>query len=167
MNSQPTMESNMSRLLYDRRALLRLGLAIATIPAFVWPRLTLAAGLPEITTYRNPGCGCCEKWAMGLQADGFIVKVFDDPALDKRRADAGVPAELAGCHTAFLGDYVIEGHVPSEDIVRFLGEKPAARGLAVAGMPIGSPGMETNGPKDQYDVMLFTADGTSQVYARH
>ena len=91
----------------------------------------------------------------------------DDPELDKRRAQAGVPAELAGCHTAFLGAYVIEGHVPSEDIVRLLKEKPQALGLAVAGMPMGSPGMETSGPKDTYDVMLFTADGKSMVYASH
>lgn len=104
---------------------------------------------------------------MGLQADGFIVTVIDDPALEQRRAEAGVPPQLAGCHTAFLGDYVIEGHVPSEDIVRLLKEKPQARGLAVTGMPLGSPGMETNGPKDSYEVMLFTADGKWQVYARH
>jgi hypothetical protein len=126
-----------------------------------------AAAPPEIKAYRNPGCGCCQKWAMGLQADGFIITMTDDPELDKRRAAAGVPLELAGCHTAILGEYVIEGHVPSEDIVRLLKEKPQALGLAVAGMPMGSPGMETGGQKEPYDVMLFTADGASKVYAKH
>jgi hypothetical protein len=149
----------------SRRSLLALPSA-ATL-AIAFPADAIAAGPPEIKAYRNPGCGCCEKWAYGLQADGFIVTMTDDPELDKRRAQAGVPPELAGCHTAFLGDYVIEGHVPSEDIVRLLKEKPRALGLAVAGMPMGSPGMETNGPKDAYDVMLFTADGKSTVYASH
>jgi hypothetical protein len=108
---------------------------------------SLAATPPEIKVYRDPGCGCCEKWAMGLQADGFIVSMTDDPELDNRRKKAGVPPELAGCHIAFLGDYVIEGHVPSEDIVRLIKEKPQALGLAVAGMPLGSPGMETGGAR--------------------
>lgn len=91
----------------------------------------------------------------------------DDPALDARRAKLGVPAELAGCHTAEIGGYIIEGHVPPDDILRFLAEKPAARGLAVPGMPMGSSGMETDGPADAYDVLVFMTDGTSKVYARH
>jgi hypothetical protein len=155
----------MSRLNFDRRRLLRLGAVFAT--ASFAPRLSDAAAPPAIKAFRNPGCGCCEKWAMGLQADGFIVTLTDDPDLEKRRADAGVPPQLAGCHTAFLENYVIEGHVPSEDIVRLLKERPDARGLAVAGMPLGAPGMETNGQKDSYDVMLFTTDGKSTVYASH
>jgi hypothetical protein len=159
------MEPDMTRFTYDRRSLLRFGAVLATV-SFA-PRLSDAAAPPEIKAFRNPGCGCCEKWAMGLQADGFIVTLTDDPYLDKRRTDAGVPPQLAGCHTAFLEDYVIEGHVPSQDIVRLLKERPDARGLAVAGMPLGSPGMETNGQKDSYDVMLFMADGTSKVFASY
>jgi len=150
---------------FTRRNFTRLiGSLVIAMPSV---RFSLAAAPPEIIVFRNRGCGCCGKWAYGLQADGFFVKLIDDPALEKRRAEAGVPPQLAGCHTGFLGDYVIEGHVPSEDIVRFLKEKPAARGLAVAGMPLGSPGMEADGLKDAYDVMLFTADGKWQVYARH
>lgn len=104
---------------------------------------------------------------MGLQADGFLVTVIDGPALDKRRAEACVPPGLAGYHTAFLGDYVIEGHVPSKDVVRLIKGEPRARGLTVAGMPLDSPGMETDGPKEAYQVTLFTADDKWQIYARY
>lgn len=123
--------------------------------------------MAQLTVYRNPGCGCCEKWAANLRASGFQVDLIDDPDLSARRAKAGVPAQLAGCHTGLMGDYVIEGHVPAEDIARFLKEKPRALGLAVGGMPLGSPGMEMNGEKEPYDVMLFTADGKWRVFASH
>lgn len=122
---------------------------------------------PAVIAFRNPGCGCCEKWAGLLTQAGFEVTMTDDPALDERRARLGVPTEIAGCHTAQLGDYIIEGHVPPADILRFLAEKPTARGLAVAGMPMGSSGMETEGPADAYDVLIFMADGSSKLYARH
>lgn len=121
----------------------------------------------RVTAYRNPGCGCCEKWAAQLAARGFTVTMLDDPELDKRRTEAGVPSNLAGCHTAFIGNYIIEGHVPADDIVLFLAEKPDARGLAVAGMPMGSPGMEMDGMQDAYDVMLFRSNGTSSVYSSY
>ncbi len=127
----------------------------------------LAANYPPIAAYRNPGCGCCEKWAEHLRQAGFTVTMEDDPALDERRAKLGVPAELAGCHSAIMGDYVIEGHVPAEDIVSFLASNSNARGLAVPGMPVGSPGMESSEPAEAYDVFVFTADGKSEVYARH
>ena len=126
-----------------------------------------ATSLPQISAYRNPGCSCCEKWAKLLTQAGFTVTMEDDPALDERRAKLGVPAKLAGCHTAVMGEYIIEGHVPPEDILSFLERKPAARGLAVPGMPMESPGMETGGTAEKYDVMLFMTDGTSQIYASH
>lgn len=125
------------------------------------------SGLPIITAFRNPGCGCCEKWAENLTKAGFEISMTDDPALNKRRAKLGVPADLAGCHTAQVGDYIVEGHVPPEDILRLLAEKPEARGLAVPGMPMGSSGMETDGPADAYEVLVFMRDGTSKLYARH
>ena len=125
------------------------------------------SGLPIITAFRNPGCGCCEKWAENLTKAGFEITMTDDPALDARRAKLGVPADIAGCHTAQVGDYIIEGHVPPEDILRLLAEKPEARGLAVPGMPMGSSGMEIDGPAEAYDVLVFMADGTSTLYARH
>ncbi len=154
----------MSHSLFNRRQLLQgsgaMALVTAALPA-------AAANYPPIAAYRNPGCGCCEKWAAHLIENGFQVTMQDDPELDKRRAEAGVPAALAGCHTAYMGDAIIEGHVPAEDIIRFLAERPDARGLAVAGMPMGSPGMEIGGAADTYDVLLFKSDGSSRVYASH
>lgn len=138
--------------------------ALIGVPA-VLP--AVAAGYPEIIAYRNPGCGCCEKWAAHLREAEFAVTMQDDLELDRRRQNAGVPAGLAGCHTAFMGDYIVEGHVPAQDIVRFLSEKPDARGLAVPGMPMGSPGMESGDAKEAYEVFVFKADGTWSVYARH
>lgn len=125
-----------------------------------------AARLP-VTAFRNPGCGCCEQWALRMEQAGFAVTMTDDSALDERRAALGVPAQLAGCHVALVGGYIIEGHVPPEDILSFLAAKPDARGLAVPGMPMGSPGMEMGGSADPYDVLIFTADGASKVYASH
>jgi hypothetical protein len=155
----------MPQHLLSRRNALRIVPALALVS--VMPRFAQAAVIPEIIAYRNPGCGCCEKWAAGLQAAGFRITMTDDPDLDARRAKAGVPQQLAGCHTAFMGSYVIEGHVPAADIIRLLEEKPEALGLAVPGMPMGSPGMEMDGAKDAFDVMLFTRDGKSRVYASH
>jgi hypothetical protein len=151
---------------FRRREILRLAVSAAAGVA-VFVRSASAAGYPPVAAYGNPGCGCCGKWAAHLVANGFEVTMQDDPDLGRRRADAGVPADIAGCHTAYMGDIVIEGHVPAEDIIRFLAEKPDARGLAVPGMPVGSPGMETGGAAEKFDVLAFKADGSSRVYARH
>ena len=120
-----------------------------------------------IVAYRNPGCGCCEKWAEQLKAAGFDVSMQDDPDLSARRAVAGVPDDLAGCHTALMGDYVIEGHVPLAEIEKLISEKPAIRGIAVPGMPTGSPGMEMGESRDAYEVVAFAADGTLSVFAKY
>lgn len=114
---------------------------------------------------KNPGCGCCDKWAAHLQANGFEVTVEEDPALDAYRDRLGVPTALRSCHTGVIGDYVAEGHVPADLIRRMLDEKPAIRGLAVPGMPLGSPGMEA-AVKHPYDVIAFRADGRTTVYAK-
>lgn len=147
-----------------RNAMLMCGAAMMSVAL---PVIACATSkLPPVTAFRNPGCGCCEKWAGLLTQAGFEVTMTDDPALDERRVKLDIPVEIAGCHTAQMGDYIIEGHVPPADILRFLVEKPAARGLAVAGMPRGSSGMETDGPADAYDVLIFMADGSSKLYAR-
>lgn len=156
----------MPPVLLSRRLVLQ-GLLGGAVAPFAPRAVSHAATLPDIVAYRNPGCGCCGKWANSLQKAGFNVTMFDDADLDQRRSREGVPADLAGCHTAYVGDYIIEGHVPAEDIIRLLEEKPQARGLAVAGMPLGSPGMEADGAKDAYNVMLFMADGTSRIYASY
>jgi hypothetical protein len=154
----------MSHNLFNRRQLLQ-GASSMFLAFVVSP--SSASSNPAMLAYRNPGCGCCEKWAALMTESGLQVTMLDDPDLDKRRAEAGVPAELAGCHTAFMGDYIIEGHVPAEDIIRLLAESPAVRGIAVPGMPIGSPGMESGDRNDAYDVLAFKADGTWSVFASH
>jgi hypothetical protein len=125
------------------------------------------SALPAITAYRNPGCGCCEKWAAMLQQSGFTITMQDDEDLATRKTKAGVPDDLAGCHTAFMGDYIIEGHVPLLDIMRLVTEAPKIKGLAVPGMPMGSPGMETDQTADHYDVVAFTADGNRETFSAY
>ena len=117
-----------------------------------------AAADPVITVHRDPNCGCCLGWVQHLQEAGFPTKVLETRDLDAVKARLGVPDDLAACHTAEVSGYVIEGHVPAVALQRFLAEKPNATGLAVPGMPIGSPGMEGGRP-EQYKVVLFGPDG--------
>ncbi len=124
-----------------------------------------AAALPPMKVWKDPNCGCCGAWVDHVRAAGFTVEVEEVRAMNQVKARLGVPADLASCHTAQVGGYVLEGHVPAEDVKRLLAEKPAGRGLAVPGMPQGSPGMET-GVKDPYEVVLFRADGTRAVFAQ-
>lgn len=121
-----------------------------------------------VTVYKSAGCGCCLGWMAHLRAAGFEVapQDLDMGALTARKKAAGIGPDEVACHTAFVGGYVIEGHVPAADIARLLAEKPAARGLAVPGMPAGSPGMEAAGA-EPYDVLILRADGSRAVFARH
>jgi hypothetical protein len=111
-----------------------------------------------ITVHKHPNCGCCSGWVRHLQQAGFTVKTGETTNLDAVKRRLGVPADLVSCHTAQIGGYVLEGHVPAAALQRLLGEKPNAIGLAVPGMPIGSPGMESGKP-EKYDVVLFGPDG--------
>jgi hypothetical protein len=124
------------------------------------------AGALEITVYRSPTCGCCSKWIAHLEANGFEVVAHDTEDMTSVKIENGIRRELSSCHTAVIDGYVIEGHVPAEDIQRLLRERPAVAGVAVPGMPIGSPGME--GPNPQaYDVLTFDAVGNTSVFASH
>ncbi len=127
---------------------------------------TVAAGDgPLVRMRKNPGCGCCDDWAKHMESNGFRVESREDPGIYDYKQELGIPRELVSCHTAEVEGYVLEGHVPGDLVQRMLREKPAITGLAVGGMPMGSPGME--GPrKDPYDVVAFRKDGTSMVYAR-
>lgn len=125
-----------------------------------------ACAAAEITVYKSPWCGCCSNWADHLRANGHIVTTKNIENLDTIKKQLGVPEGLQSCHTAMVDGYVIEGHVPAKDIDRLLAERPKARGLAVPGMPVGSPGMEGGAP-ERFDVMLFETDGSTSVYARH
>lgn len=120
---------------------------------------------PVMEVTKDPGCGCCDKWAEHFRTAGFTVNVKEDAERRAHKARLGIPAEFQTCHTGIVEGYVVDGHVPADLVRKMLAEKPAIRGLAVPGMPIGSPGME--GPNPQpYDVIAFTKDGQKTVYAR-
>jgi len=121
---------------------------------------------PSIAVYKSPTCGCCSKWIEHLEANGFDVEPVDVTDLRLVKSIAGIAPEQASCHTARIGDYVIEGHVPAADIRRLLSEHPEARGLTVPGMPQGSPGMESPNP-EHYQVLLIGEDGSTSVFAEH
>ncbi len=119
-----------------------------------------------ITVYKSPTCGCCTKWIDHLEAGGLTVEAVDVENLAWIKKENSVPAQLASCHTALIDGYVIEGHVPVEDVIRLLEERPDVAGLAVPKMPIGSPGMEGPNP-EPYDVLAFTKQGSTHTYASH
>lgn len=128
-----------------------------------------AAGPVAMTIHKDPNCGCCTAWAERMTASGdFAATLVDEADMVGVKTQLRVPPELASCHTTEVAGYVIEGHVPAADIRRLLDEKPAGViGLAVPGMPAGSPGMEVRGRRDPYEVLAFRADGSATVFARH
>jgi len=121
----------------------------------------------QITSYRSPNCGCCHGWIEHLKAEGFTVKDNVTENLETIKAENNVPQNLTACHTAVINGYVVEGHIPASDIKRLLREKPDVAGIAVPGMPIGSPGMESGNIKEPYTVFTFTEEGETQVYQEY
>ena len=114
--------------------------------------------------YKSPTCGCCKDWVSHLKENGFTVEVHNHRNLNPIKDEMGVPRHMQSCHTAKVGSYVIEGHVPADVVARLLKEKPDIEGLAMPGMPMGSPGME--GPrKDKYDILTLEKSGRTSVYA--
>lgn len=148
---------------------MRITLLALLLGAFAVTGCRTEAQTPTVTVYKTPTCGCCTLWADHMEEEGFTVERIDVPSLADVKARLGVPAQLGSCHTALVGDVVVEGHVPAEDVRRFLAEPPPeAIGLAVPGMPIGSPGMEDpRRPAQEYDVYMFTRDGRAAVFASH
>lgn len=120
----------------------------------------------EIDVYKSPTCGCCSKWVKHLRDNGFTVRAHDVQNVAPYKIKYGVSQPLASCHTATVNGYTIEGHVPAADIKRLLKEKPKVTGLAVPGMPMGSPGMEGH-RKDAYNVFSFDPNGNVKVFASH
>ena len=155
--------SNTKRLLFGALLLVFVG-GVLSACATDSESATSVSDLPVVTMYKSPTCGCCAKWAEHLEAHGFEVTAIDLPDVTPLKQRYGVPRDLASCHTAVVGGYVMEGHVPAEDVKRLLAEKPDVVGLAVPGMPIGSPGMEGPNPKP-YDVVAFTRGGERGVFA--
>jgi hypothetical protein len=141
--------------------------SLAALPLLPASRALAAAPLPKIVVHKDPSCGCCGAWVEHLRQAGFTVDVVETSTINRVKARLGVPDDLASCHTAEIGGYIIEGHVPAASIKRLLNERPAAKGLAVPGMPVGSPGMEVPGsPPDDYAVILFGPSG-QRPYARY
>ena len=138
--------------------------------AALLPMMLLAcapAAAATIQVIKSATCGCCNAWVEHLRKEGLVVKVsnVDDPAAAARAL--GVPDHLLSCHTGRIGGYVIEGHVPAADIKRLLAEKPKAIGIAVPGMPLGSPGMDQGRTRQAYNVILFDKGGKQRIFARH
>lgn len=123
---------------------------------------------PTVQVYKSPTCGCCANWVKHLEANGFATRVTDLENLSEIKTKHNVPGSAQSCHTAIVDGYVIEGHVPAADVLRLLKDRPAVLGLAVPGMPIGSPGMEVPNVKPQpYNVMSFDRGGQLKVYSSH
>jgi len=158
--------SSAEHLSMTKQGLTRRGFAGGLIVLPLLARSGLAqSALPKMLVSKDPSCGCCDAWVEYLRADGFLVEVVETTAMRRVKSRLGVPADLASCHTAEIGGYVIEGHVPQSAIRRLLSEKPRGTGLAVPGMPQSSPGMDVPGANDIYNVILFGPLGQRR-YAR-
>ena len=144
-------------------------LAAGSAVTALLPSLASADAAPiAVTVYKDPNCGCCKKWVEHLSANGFAPVAKDRTDMDALKDSLGVPVTLRSCHTAVVGKFLFEGHVPAADVKRLIATKPkGVLGLAVPGMPSGSPGMEMPGRNVRYDVIAFSADGKSHVFATH
>lgn len=153
----------MNTPLATRRSLL---LALGALP---FATLAQQPARVLVEVWKDPNCGCCQDWVKHLEDNGFAVKV-NHGGNNEMRAKLGIPAKLGSCHTALVGGYAIEGHVPAREIRRLLKEKPQAVGLTVPGMPVGTPGMDDpayKGRRDPYEVLLVLKSGEPRVYAAY
>jgi len=142
---------------------------VLLLAVFAWTGVS-SAQRPQasIEVFKDPSCGCCSKWVDHLRSHGFAVTTTEHANMDELKASRGVPQRVRSCHTAVVGNYVVEGHVPAADVQRLLAQRPAIAGIGVPGMPIGSPGMEVTGMKPQaFDVIAFAKDGSTRVFASH
>lgn len=137
-----------------------------TVPARIAAGATAEQVAESLVVYKSATCECCQRWVEHMRSNGFQVVVHDVADVAPVKRQHGVPDELGSCHTALVGGYVLEGHVPAADVKRLLRERPSIAGLAVPGMPAGSPGMEV-GRVDRYDVLALQRDGAPTVFARH
>src|SRR3954447_2577130 len=148
----------------------RRGFVAGVAGLFIAGRRTVwAAAAPTvITVYKSRSCGCCAKWVDHLTSEGFKPQVHDEEDMDQLKDQLGVPQPLRSCHTALVAGYLIEGHVPAGDIRKLLSDRPKAAGLAVPGMPAGTPGMaESDSAIGGFEVLAFQSDGSTRSFARH
>ncbi|HJO04491.1 MAG TPA: DUF411 domain-containing protein [Acidobacteriota bacterium] len=120
----------------------------------------------KVVMYQNPACGCCSKWAAHMEATGFTVEIHKTDQLNSIKQREGITPETAGCHTSMVDGYLVEGHVPAREIARLITDRPDVKGIAVPGMPMGSPGME-GGRTDHYDVLSIDHEGNTAVFASY
>ena len=151
---------------FARRTVVAGGVAVPALATAGWLLFPASTAEADVVVYKSPSCGCCGGWVDHMRANGFTVAVKERDDLTPVKARLGVPDSLQSCHTAEVGGYVVEGHVPAADIRRLLTERLRARGLAVPGRPAGSPGMGDGGHREAYQVILF-GDGGHSVYARY
>lgn len=146
----------------SRRAILGFLLACASPPALA------ASATPPLQVFKTPWCGCCSEWVARMREAGFAkVTITEIEDLGPKRRALGIPDRYSSCHTGLIQGYALEGHVPAADIRKLLSQRPAAAGLAVPGMPLGSPGMEFGGRRQTYQTLLVLKDGSARVYASH
>ena len=160
--------SKLILILAGMTAVLAVGVALArpATATAATPEAVAAAVAPiPITVYHSPTCGCCKEWVKHMEANGFAVKSIEQPDLSGVKAEMGVPNRLRSCHTAIVGGYVIEGHVPAADVKRLLTEKPKVVGLTIPGMPQSAPGMDSG--KEPYEVLAWDAQGKTTSWAKH
>lgn len=149
----------------SRRALVAAASAAALLPWAGWA----APARTPVEVWKDPACGCCKEWVAHMMANGFDVKTHET-GNNAVRAQLGIDRKYGSCHTAVVMGYALEGHVPSADVRRLLKERPQARGLAVPGMPVGTPGMDGSvyeGRRDAYEVLLLARDGTATVFSKY
>ena len=164
---KPSTMPAAAQALSRRQIFAALGLVGAAMAA---PRLARAATNPTaVEVWKDPSCGCCKDWVAHMQDNGFAVTVHES-GNNAVRSRLGLPQKLGSCHTALVGGYLLEGHVPAGDVRKLLAQKPKALGLAVPGMPVGSPGMDGAvyaGRRDPYDVLLVARDGGTRVFSSY
>jgi hypothetical protein len=149
----------------SRRSASRLILGLAGAVALSEPMVVMAdSSKNQVRVWKTPNCGCCSEWVTHLRSSGFEVVTYDVNDTGPIRQKLGLAEKYGSCHTGKLGDYSLEGHVPAKEMQRLLREKPTALGLAVPGMPVGSPGMEMGKNRDAYDVLLILKNGSFRVY---
>ena len=155
-----------------KKSRLLTGIGVGTIAlvaiSISWIFMAKESQATDITVYKSPSCQCCGRWVDHLEKNGFTVTVHSEDDMNAVKKRLGVPNKLSSCHTGVMENYIVEGHVPAKDLQRLLREKPPVKGITAPGMPMGSPGMEIPGETpDHYNVLIFTQDGITQVFANH
>ena len=144
------------------KSVIRAAILFALLTPVAWA----VGALPTVKVYKSPTCGCCNKWVEHMKANGFKVVTHDMDDVTPHKKRLGVPVGMGSCHTAEVGGYLVEGHVPAADVKRLLAEKPKAKGLVSPGMPQSAPGMDMPG-KQPYEILLVRQDGSTSTFARY